>query len=293
MIDLITVVFQPEIPYLEIQARSIENNFAQDQIRTIYIVVNDVDSVVDSVDRSWYGKFADRVVIYPYSIFGYVNQVGGWDNQQLCKILAAARSQCEWSLVLDAKTYFVRPCKLDLLVDSSNRACTNLLQTQPVFESARQTVEQLYQIKLDNIIGPGGVPFLFHTETVQAMIADTEQLAGKSFIEFFQSNVCYPNLITEFYLYSGYVKYKYGNFDSLYNQKQRWTCINVADWQVEQFDLLLQDMQRFLTLTVSVAGKAWRLLNTEQQQAYLAVLHKKHLIDDIEIAQKKLNTVIN
>jgi hypothetical protein len=293
MIDLITVVFQPEIPYLEIQARSIENNFAQDQIRTIYIVVNDVDSVADSVDRAWYGKFADRVVVYPYSIFGYVNQVGGWDNQQLCKILAAARSQCEWSLVLDAKTYFVRPCKPDLLVDSSNRACTNLLQIQPVFESARQTVEQLYQIKLDNIIGPGGVPFLFHTETVQAMIADTEQLTGKSFIEFFQSNVCYPNLITEFYLYSGYVKYKYGNFDSLYNQKQRWTCINVADWQVEQFDLLLQDMQRFLTLTVSVAGKAWRLLNTEQQQAYLAVLHKKHLIDDIEITQKKLNTVIN
>lgn len=293
MIDLITVVFQPEIPYLEIQARSIENNFAEDQIRTIYIVVNDVDSVVDSVNRAWYGKFADRVVVYPYSIFGYVNQVGGWDNQQLCKILAAARSQCEWSLVLDAKTYFVRPCKPDLLVDSSNRACTNLLQTQPVFESARQTVEQLYQIKLDNIIGPGGVPFLFHTKTVQTMIADTEQLTGKSFIDFFQSNVCYPNLITEFYLYSGYVKYKYGNFDSLYNQKQRWTCINVADWQVEQFDLLLQDMQRFLTLTVSVAGKAWRLLNTEQQQAYLAVLHKKHLIDNIEIAQKKLNTVIN
>ena len=201
MIDLITVVFQPEIPYLEIQARSIENNFSEEQIRTIYIVVNDVDSVVDQVDRSWYGKFADRVVVYPYSIFGYVNQVGGWDNQQLCKILAAARSQCGWSLVLDAKTYFIRPCKPDLLVDSSNRACTNLLQTQPVFESARQTVEQLYQIKLDNIIGPGGVPFLFHTETVQAMIADTEQLAGKSFIDFFQSNVCYPNLITEFYLY--------------------------------------------------------------------------------------------
>ena len=293
MIDLITVVFQPEIPYLEIQARSIENNFAEEQIRTIYVVVNDADLVVDQVDRTWYGKFADRVVVYPYSIFGYVNQVGGWDNQQLCKILAAARSTCNWSLVLDAKTYFVRPCKPELLVDSSNRACTNLLRTQPVFESARQTVEQLYQIKLDNIIGPGGVPFLFHTETVRSMIADTEQLSRQSFIEFFQTNVCYPNLITEFYLYSGYVKYKYGNFDSLYNQRQRWTCINVADWQVDEFELLLQDMQRFLTLTVSVAGKAWRLLNNEQQLAYLAVLHKKHLITDIEFTQKKLNTVIN
>lgn len=293
MIDLITVVFQPEIPYLEIQARSIENNFAEDQIRKIYVVVNDQDSVVDHIDRTWYGKFADRVVVYPYSIFGYVNQVGGWDNQQLCKILAAARSQCEWSLVLDAKTYFIKPCKPELLIDNSNRACTNLLKPQPVFESAKVCVENLYGVELDHIIGPGGVPFLFHTKTVRSMMFDTEQITGKTFIDFFQSNVCYPNLITEFYLYSAYVKRRYGKYDSLYAEKQRWTCINVADWQVDQFDLLLQDMQRFLTLTVSVAGKAWRLLNNDQQQAYLAVLHKKNLIDNIEITQKKLNTVIN
>ena len=293
MIDLITVVFQPEIPYLEIQARSIENNFAEDQIRTIYVVVNDQDSVVDQVDRTWYGKFADRVVVYPYSIFGYVNQVGGWDNQQLCKILAAARSQCEWSLVLDAKTYFIKPCKPELLLDNNNRACTNLLKPQPVFESAKVCVENLYGVELDHIIGPGGVPFLFHTATVQSMMSDTEQLTGQTFIDFFQSNVCYPNLITEFYLYSAYVKRRYGKFDHLYVEKQRWTCINVADWQVDQFDLLLQDMQRFLTLTVSVASKAWRLLDNNQQQAYLAVLQKKNLIDNIEITQKRLNTVIN
>ena len=293
MIDLITVVFQPEIPYLEIQARSIENNFAEDQIRTIYVVVKDQDSVVDQIDRTWYGKFADRVVVYPYSIFGYVNQVGGWDNQQLCKILAAARSQCEWSLVLDAKTYFIKPCKPELLIDSTNRACTNLLKPQPVFESAKLCVENLYGVELDHIIGPGGVPFLFHTETVRSMMSETEQITGKTFIDFFQSNVCYPNLITEFYLYSAYVKRRYGKFDHLYVEKQRWTCINVADWQVDQFDLLLQDMQRFLTLTVSVAGKAWRLLDSNQQQAYLAVLRKKNLIDDIEITQKRLNTVIN
>lgn len=293
MIDLITVVFQPEIPYLEIQARSIENNFAQDQIKTIYVVVNDIDTVVDQIDPAWYGKFADRVVVYPYSIFGYVNQVGGWDNQQLCKILAASRSQCDWSLILDAKTYFIKPCKNDLLLDQSNKACTNLLMPQPVFESAKLCVEKLYQIELDHIIGPGGVPFLFHTKTINSMIADTAQLTGQSFIDFFQTNVCYPNLITEFYLYSAYVKYKYGSFDHLYTQKQRWQCINVADWQVDQFDLLLQDMQRFLALTVSVAGKAWKLLLPHQQLAYLELLHKKHLIDDIEIAQKRLNTVIN
>ena len=112
MLDLITVVFQPEVSYLEIQARSIDHYFSQDQIKNIYIVVNDQDSVVDLVDRSWWGKFADRVVVYPYSVFGYKNRVGGWDHQQLCKLLAAARSTCEWSVVLDAKTFFVKPFSL-------------------------------------------------------------------------------------------------------------------------------------------------------------------------------------
>lgn len=293
MIDLITVVYRPEIPYLEIQAKSIENNFTEDQIKTIYIVVNDDDSVVNQIDKSWYGKFADRVVIYPYSIFGYVNRVGGWDNQQLCKILAAARSTCEWSVVLDAKTFFVKRCKTELLFDNSNRACTNLLKPLPVFESAKTFTEKLYNIELDHIIGPGGVPFLFHTDTVKSMIDDTEKLTKQTFIEFFQSNVCYPNLITEFYLYSAYVKYKYKKYDTLYAQKQPWNCVNIADWEVENFDQLFSLMQKFLTLTVSIASKSWVLLKPEQKTSYLEFLSKKNLITDIQNTQKKLNTVIN
>lgn len=293
MIDLITVVYRPEIPYLEIQAKSIENNFTEDQIKTIYIVVNDDDSVVNQIDKSWYGKFADRVVIYPYSIFGYVNRVGGWDNQQLCKILAAARSTCVWSVVLDAKTFFVKKCKTELLFDNSNRACTNLLKPLPVFESAKTFTEKLYDIELDHIIGPGGVPFLFHTDTVKSMIDDTEKLTKQTFIEFFQSNVCYPNLITEFYLYSAYVKYKYKKYDTLYAQKQPWNCVNIADWEIENFDQLFSLMQKFLTLTVSVASKSWVLLKPEQKTSYLEFLSKKNLITDIQNTQKKLNTVIN
>lgn len=293
MIDLITVVFQPEIPYLEIQARSIENNFTEDQIKTIYVVVNDEDSVVDQIDKSWYGKFADRVIVYPYSIFGYVNRVQGWDNQQLCKILAASRSTCEWSMILDAKTFFVKTCKTDLILDSSNKACTNLLKPQPVFDSAKQFVEKLYNIELDHIIGPGGVPFLFHTKTVQSMIQETEQLVHSNFIDFFQDNVCFPNLITEFYLYSAYVKYKYKNYSELYVQKQRWNCVNIADWEVENFDQLFSNMQKFLTLTVSIAAKSWVLLTLEQKTAYLEFLNRRNLITDIQNTQKKLNTVIN
>ena len=293
MIDLITVVYRPEICYLEIQAKSIENYFTDEQIKNIYIVVNDSDDVVNLIDLSWYGKYADRVIVYPYSEFGYINRVGGWDNQQLCKLLAASRSTCDWSVVLDAKTFFVKPFKTELFLNSENKACTNKLLHMPVFESAKNFVEKLYNIELDYIIGPGGVPFLFHTDTVKSLISDTEQLTGKAFIEFFLDNVCYPNLITEFYLYSAYVKCKYKDFKELYANTQRWNCINIADWEVDNFDRLFLDMQKFLTLTVSIASKSWVLLTTEQKTAYLEFLSKRNLITDVQNTQKRLNTVIN
>ena len=79
----------------------------------------------------------------------------------------------------------------------------------------------------------------------------------------------------------------------MYAEKQRWTCVNVSDWQVEQFPELFESMQKFLTLTVSVAGKAWKLLDNTQQHAYLSFLQRKNLIDNVEIVQKRLNNVIN
>jgi hypothetical protein len=293
MIDLITVVYKPEVPLIKIQASSLDKNFSYDDIKTIYIVVNDEDSVTNEIDKSWYGKFSDKVVIYPYSIFGYVSRIEGWENQQLCKILAASRSTCEWTLVLDAKTFFTKPCKKELLFDAENRACTNLLKPVPVFDSAKTSIEKLYNVELDYVIGPGGVPFFFHTATVLSMIKETESITGKSFIDFFQENVRFPNLITEFYLYSGYVKRKFGKFDDLYAQKQRWTCVNIADWEIDNFDQLFNNMQKFLTLTVSIASKAWVLLRPEQQDKYLEFLKNRNLITNIQNTQKELNTVIN
>lgn len=292
MADFITVVFEPEIPFLKIQAKSIEKYVDPDLVSRIFVVVNDQDSVIDQIDKSWWGSMAHKVVVYPYSIFGYINRVSGWDNQQLCKLLAAARAVDEWSIVLDAKTFFVRKCKAELLFDA-NKACANPLNPQPVFESATQFVEKLYQVQLDHIIGPGGVPFFFHTQTVKSMIQDTEQISKMSFIEFFQSNVCYPNLITEFYLYSGYVKHKYGSFDQLYVNRQPWTCINISDWQLDQFDQLFLNMQKFLTLTVSVPSKTWVKLSPDKQLEYLGLLHTRNIIDDPKSVQKELNTVIN
>ena len=69
--------------------------------------------------------------------------------------------------------------------------------------------------------------------------------------------------------------------------------MNIADWEVENFDQLFSLMQKFLTLTVSIASKSWVLLKPEQKTSYLEFLSKKNLITDIQNTLKKLNTVIN
>ena len=100
-------------------------------------------------------------------------------------------------------------------------------------------------------------------------------------------------MITEFYLYSGYVTYKYGNILELYSGQQNWNCENLADWEIDQFDDVYQTMRLFKTLTVSVQAQAWNILSQQQKLLYVRLLKFKKLIDNENYTLDKLNTVIN
>jgi len=291
MLSLITVVHKPEVPYIKIQAKSIQQYFDKDYIQSIHVIVNDDDSVCDLIDKSWYGDLADKVNVTPYSIYGYHDRVNGWDSQQLLKLLTAARMYTDWSMVVDAKTFFVKECSPKLLF-TDKKAVTDPQHPQEVFTPARQCVERTFNLSLDKIIGPAGVPFLFHTNTVNSLVNDIEKIFNTTFADWFQSNVQYPTFLTEFFLYSGYVKHKYGNISELYAPGQKWDCINLADWQINDFDEIYDKMRLFKTLTVSVQSRAWPLLTEEQKLKYVTLLKTKNIVDDIEDTLEQLNTVV-
>jgi len=291
MLSLITVVHRPEIPYIKLQAKSIQQYFDPDYIQSIHVVVNDDDSVCDLIDKSWYGDLADRVNITPRSIYGYRDRVNGWDSQQLLKLLTASKVRTDWSMVLDAKTFFVKQCTHELLF-LGDKAVTDSQYPQEVFTPSRQCVERTFNLSLDKIIGPAGVPFLFHTATVKSMIADIEKMVNTTFADWFQTNVQYPIFLTEFFLYSGYVKHKHGNINELYSPGQKWDCINLADWQINDFDEVYDKMRLFKTLTVSIQAKAWPHLTEVQKLKYVTLLKTKNLIDDTDSTLEQLNTVV-
>jgi len=276
MIDIITVVFQPEIPLLKIQAQSIDRYISPLDVNQIIVVVNDRDSVVDQIDPAWWGQHQSQVVIYPYSQFKYVARVGGWQNQQLCKLMAAADAESDWSMVLDAKTWFVQPLNLSTLYDDTGRPRVGAFDISPYFANSLGFTQRYYNVTMSKIIGPAGVPFMFHTDTVKEMIDQFD-----NFPEFFQSHVNQPTGLTEFYLYSGYVLHKYGTYQTLYNEQDYYQYYNVTDWQSQDFDKIYQEFSADdRVLTASIQGKCYKKLTIDDITQWVDFLIQRNVIVD-------------
>jgi len=290
VIDILTVVFQQELYYLEIQARSIEQYIDCDKIGKIFVIVNDEDSVCSSIDVDWWGQNSNKVEIVPRSQFGVVESIDGWSSQQLYKLFGASIAISNWSMCLDAKTWFVKYLDFKKMFDETGRVNVHSFPTIPVFKPAEEFVEQFYNIESKQVIGPGGVPFFFHTETVKSLITDLEKNHNTNLIDFFSKNVMFPVCLTEFMLYSGYVKYKYGTHDTLYSQYQYYAINNVADFQVSEFDTIFGYMQQDHNLTASIHRRVYPLLKDQQLACWVDFLYEKKLIDDKELTCRKLNT---
>jgi len=270
-IDLVTVVFEPELPVLRAQAQSI-NLYCQDAgIKNIYVIVNDHDSVADQIDPAWWGSLQHRVTVLPCRVFSTELVDNGWVSQQVLKVLGAATSYNTWCMVLDAKTLFVKSLKLTDVMDSQGRPRTGKLGIQPVFESSRTKVSKLFEVDVTTQLGPGGVPFLFNTQMTRAMIVDVEHRTNQSFPAWFQQQ----GSVTEFILYSGYLTSRH-MMDVLYNTDQSapmpWSC-NICHSEVAAFDRKFLEMPK--SLTVSIHRNAWNKLSQEQQRQYQMFLHEQ------------------
>lgn len=265
MIDIATIVHKQDIPVLRLQAQSIELYCQSLGLRTIYVIINDETAdITEPIEYEWWGSLAPHVMILPRTAFSSRWVDDGWVSQQAYKMLAASMSYNTYTMVLDAKTIFVRPLTITDLVSEDGRLRVGRLPIYPVFDASRNITEQCFGIKLDEQLGPGGVPFLFHNDTVRFMIAETTFRTHSSFPEWFQSQ----GMLTEFIFYSGYVKHRYGSLDSLYAPERGIYPVNVCHSEVDRFDSKLQEMAQPNTHTVSVHRRAWQQLSQEQKFSY-------------------------
>ena len=143
MLDTVTVVFRDELDTLQTQARSLDLYCLDMNLQTIFVIVNDDDHVADQIDTAWWGSLQSQVRIIPRSSFACQFVPNGWVSQQVLKLLASALSSNTWSMVLDAKTFFINHMSA---ID--NRPAVGQLDIYTVFEPSRQIVNRLFGIKL-------------------------------------------------------------------------------------------------------------------------------------------------
>ena len=265
MIDIVTVVFEQEIPVLRAQAQSIALNCQRIGIRNIYVVLNDTETIASQIDPAWWGPLASNVLIIPRTAFSTPFVANGWVSQQVLKLLTASVSYNTYSMILDAKTLFVRELDPNTVIDATGRILTGRLPIYPVFEPSKKIVEQLFEIELTEQLGPGGVPFIVHNDTVRMMIAEVTLRTRTPFPTWFQQQ----GMVTEFILYSGFVKFLCGNLEVMYDRQSKLGgIINVSHDETVQWLTKINQMNKPQTLTVSVHRRAWSQLDSEQQQQF-------------------------
>ena len=255
MIDLCTVVFRDEVQSLHVQAKSIDR-WVQD-VGNIYVVVNDTADVASLIDPGHWGRWQQHLRILHREIWCNHWSANGWVSQQALKLACAALSQNFHCVVLDAKTIFVKPLPV---VTAQGRLAVGTLPVYPVFDASRQIVNDLWNIDLQQQLGPGGVPFWFDPHQVRAMIADIESRTKHMFVEWFQQQ----GLLTEFLLYSGWIERTQG-IDNVVSENKISVC-NLCHSEVAMADKKLEQMQQ--SHTVSIHRHAWIELTDQQRKIF-------------------------
>jgi hypothetical protein len=272
MIDIVTVVFEQEISVLQAQAQSIALNCQHIGIRNIYVVLNDSETVASQIDPAWWGPLANAVLVIPRTAFSTPFVENGWVSQQVLKLMAASISYNTYSMILDAKTIFVRQLDPNTIVDSAGRIQTGILPLYPVFAPAKKIVDELFEMNLQRQVGPGGVPCIVHNDTVRMMIADVTLRTKTSFPIWFQRQ----GVLTEFVLYSAFVQHLCGDIGVLYDQHNHLGgIVNVAHDETKSWLIKLNQMRKGETLTVSVHRSAWQQLTAQQRQEYRDLLTQR------------------
>jgi hypothetical protein len=260
-LDLVTVVYEPELYVLETQARSMALRFRPEHINEILVLVN--DRPLD-IPKTWWGSLSDKVRVLTRADVGYAAglSIHGWESQQIMKLLGVANSTADWCMVLDAKTWFVRAYDpADLFIDE--RVRFGVFNSMPaIFEPGMRYVESLFGAKPGKYLAPGGVPNMMKPEVVRSMMREISELTQMPFERWFEDNCRFDgNGVTEFACHSAYVCYRHG-WQKFYAGQQVLLANNLADWQIDQFDSWYAALDR--CFTASIQEKAKPLLSDTQ-----------------------------
>ncbi|HWH25851.1 MAG TPA: DUF6492 family protein [Pseudolysinimonas sp.] len=215
----VTVVFEPELPLLELQARSMAKFLDPAYIARI-IVLDNTDTGISA--RAWkrvireYGSLADRVELVGSTQLAGAMATSGWLSQQVLKLAVSSIVHTPSYVTLDAKNHFVRPSGLSDFEAADGRAFGNFhgYETHPHRSALERVLEYegLDPARFVSRFGATATPFTLYTDRVAALMADVERRSGTEFsTEFIRAR------LTEYFLYSAWLVAQGETLEELYD----------------------------------------------------------------------------
>ena len=206
-VTLVTVVFEAEVPLLELQARSVARFVSREVCRDVVVIDNTRRGLPGRARAALLSEYGDRadVVRFVRSVdIAPVRAAGGWHVQQVLKLLIADRLATSHYLVLDAKNHFVASLRREFLFGPDGRPRVN----------AYSYVDHPHRARLERVLRYLGVdpgphiewftatvtPYLLDRQLVLNLIRGIEARSGRSFHDEFLRKE-----LTEFLLYGGWV----------------------------------------------------------------------------------------
>lgn len=215
-----TVVFEPEMELLDVQARSFAAHLRPDDVAKILVIDNTARGMGrrdgERLARA-YGPLAPLVEITRLPEVAALQGQHGWRRQQIAKLTVSRMVDTAFYVTLDAKNHFIRDITLaDFFAeDGRARSGRHSYEHHPLVEELRHTLAELGtdSAAIESAVAwfpVTATPFVLSTGETRGLIAaiggsDEEfarEFARRGFLEFF--------------LYSGWLEFHSVGFDALY-----------------------------------------------------------------------------
>ncbi|GAA1417372.1 DUF6492 family protein [Agrococcus citreus] len=209
-LTFVTVVFEPELPLLRLQARSLRRFLDPACVAQLIVLDNCARGMGRGARRAVLRELGPTLA--PLAAFIRAKHLGvegateGWRGQQAAKLLVSRRVRTDHFVVLDAKNHLIAAAGAVDLVDADGvaRGGTHPYTTHPLRADLERTLrylgaddERVQELVAD--FPRTATPFVMDARLARRMLDDIERTSGRPFAAEFE----HARLL-EFFLYSGW-----------------------------------------------------------------------------------------
>jgi hypothetical protein len=208
--EVVTVVYGPEVGLLELQARSFAGNLDHNAVKRVHVIINEEEpeKTISRIEKilPLYGPHEPAVKLWRASEISDATGHRGWRTQQSLKLLISRKINTPKYLVLDAKNHFIRPTTIDTFLCPDGRPRSFWTKQSGNLGNFLKSTLRYLDIDpahANESVMPAITPYVMYTSLVSQLIEDIEFYESEKFEHFFHR----PGIdLTEFFLYYAYLR---------------------------------------------------------------------------------------